>query len=75
MPFCKVSMRGWEAQRFLDGEGFANVRFMEGGLVGWPYALDLGENEFSSLILGGLRGAVKVFGICRDLLAWHCVPA
>ena len=40
IAFCKISLRGWEAQRILEGEGFTNVSFMEGGLAGWPYALD-----------------------------------
>lgn len=35
--FCKVSQRGYEAQRVLDGEGFTNVKFLDGGLVAWPY--------------------------------------
>jgi NADPH-dependent 2,4-dienoyl-CoA reductase/sulfur reductase-like enzyme/rhodanese-related sulfurtransferase len=35
--FCKVSQRGYEAQRLLDGIGFANVKFLDGGLVAWPY--------------------------------------
>ncbi len=35
--FCKVSMRGYEAQRILDAAGFDRVWFIEGGLVGWPY--------------------------------------
>ena len=40
IAFCTVSLRGYEAQRILDGEGFDRVRFMDGGLVGWPYSLD-----------------------------------
>jgi len=35
--FCKVSQRGYEAQRILDGEGFQDVKFLDGGLVAWPY--------------------------------------
>ncbi len=35
--FCKTSMRGYEAQRILDGAGFQNVRFMDGGIMAWPY--------------------------------------
>jgi rhodanese-related sulfurtransferase len=41
ITFCKVSLRGYEAQRILDGEGFTNVKFMDGGLVGWPYSLEV----------------------------------
>jgi NADPH-dependent 2,4-dienoyl-CoA reductase/sulfur reductase-like enzyme/rhodanese-related sulfurtransferase len=37
VAFCMVSLRGYEAQRTLDGLGFPNVRFMDGGIVGWPY--------------------------------------
>ncbi len=35
--FCKTSMRAWEAQRILEGEGFTRVRFLDGGLAAWPY--------------------------------------
>lgn len=38
--FCKVSLRGYEAQRILEGLGFDQVRFMDGGIVAWPYALN-----------------------------------
>lgn len=41
--FCKVSLRGYEAQRILEGAGFDNVRFMDGGIVGWPYELANGK--------------------------------
>lgn len=41
--FCKVSQRGYEAQRILDGAGFANVSFLDGGLVAWPYPLQDGK--------------------------------
>lgn len=36
--FCRVSLRAYEAQRILDGAGFSDVKFMEGGLTAWPYA-------------------------------------
>jgi NADPH-dependent 2,4-dienoyl-CoA reductase/sulfur reductase-like enzyme/rhodanese-related sulfurtransferase len=42
LAFCKVSMRGYEAQRILDEKGFENVSFIEGGLVGWPFELRSG---------------------------------
>ena len=35
ITFCKVSLRGYEAQLILDAEGFADVGFMEGGLAAW----------------------------------------
>jgi rhodanese-related sulfurtransferase len=34
---CKIGLRGYEAQRLLWGKGRDNVRFLEGGIVGWPY--------------------------------------
>jgi NADPH-dependent 2,4-dienoyl-CoA reductase/sulfur reductase-like enzyme/rhodanese-related sulfurtransferase len=37
VPFCKISLRGYEAQRILQGEGYSNVKFMDGGLVCWPF--------------------------------------
>ncbi|MGB9620525.1 MAG: rhodanese-like domain-containing protein, partial [Armatimonadota bacterium] len=35
--FCKTSFRAWEAQRILEGLGFARVQFVDGGLAAWPY--------------------------------------
>jgi rhodanese-related sulfurtransferase len=43
--FCKVSQRGYEAQRILDGAGFANVKFLDGGLVAWPYPPQTGNGK------------------------------
>jgi rhodanese-related sulfurtransferase len=43
LAFCKVSLRGYEAQRILDEKGFENVSFIEGGLVGWPFELRSGS--------------------------------
>ena len=37
LAFCKVSMRGYEAQLILNAAGFKRVWFIEGGLVGWPF--------------------------------------
>ena len=39
ITFCKVSLRGYEAQRILSGAGFTDVAFMEGGIATWPYEL------------------------------------
>lgn len=39
LTFCKVSMRGYEAQRILQSAGIENVRFIEGGLLSWPFEL------------------------------------
>jgi NADPH-dependent 2,4-dienoyl-CoA reductase/sulfur reductase-like enzyme/rhodanese-related sulfurtransferase len=41
LAFCKVSMRGYEAQRILQGLGFDRIWFIEGGLVGWPYQVSM----------------------------------
>lgn len=35
--FCKISLRGYEAQRILEEKGFTNVKFMDGGIVSWPF--------------------------------------
>jgi len=37
VPFCKVSLRGFEAQLILQQAGFTNIRYMEGGVLSWPY--------------------------------------
>lgn len=37
LAFCKVSMRGYEAQRILQARGFDKVAFIEGGVVSWPF--------------------------------------
>jgi NADPH-dependent 2,4-dienoyl-CoA reductase/sulfur reductase-like enzyme/rhodanese-related sulfurtransferase len=42
IAMCKVSMRGYEAQRMLNAAGYDRVCFMEGGIVGWPYELVTG---------------------------------
>jgi rhodanese-related sulfurtransferase len=39
LAFCKVSLRGYEAQRILEEKGFEDVCFIEGGVVGWPFEL------------------------------------
>ena len=39
VAFCKISLRGYEAQKMLDAAGFSNTRFMDGGVLAWPYAL------------------------------------
>jgi NADPH-dependent 2,4-dienoyl-CoA reductase/sulfur reductase-like enzyme/rhodanese-related sulfurtransferase len=35
--FCKISLRGYEAALVLEGNGWKNVRVMEGGVMAWPY--------------------------------------
>jgi rhodanese-related sulfurtransferase len=37
IPFCKISLRGYEAERILAGEGYKNVKYMDGGIVCWPF--------------------------------------
>ncbi|MDY0131912.1 MAG: FAD-dependent oxidoreductase [Desulforegulaceae bacterium] len=37
IAFCKISLRGYEAQRILEGEGFTNAKYMDGGVLCWPY--------------------------------------
>ena len=37
IAFCKISLRGYEAQRILDGYGFKDVKFMDGGIAAWPF--------------------------------------
>lgn len=37
LAYCKVSMRGYEAQRILEHVGYTNVQVMEGGLMAWPF--------------------------------------
>lgn len=44
VTFCKLSLRGYEAATILRGAGFSNVRFMDGGLVGWPYETGNGQD-------------------------------
>jgi NADPH-dependent 2,4-dienoyl-CoA reductase/sulfur reductase-like enzyme/rhodanese-related sulfurtransferase len=35
--YCKISLRGYEAARLLEGHGWRNVKVMEGGIVAWPF--------------------------------------
>lgn len=35
--FCKISLRGYEAARILEGRGWTNVKVMEGGIAAWPF--------------------------------------
>jgi NADPH-dependent 2,4-dienoyl-CoA reductase/sulfur reductase-like enzyme/rhodanese-related sulfurtransferase len=36
--YCKISLRGYEASLVLRGNGWRNVRVLEGGIAAWPYA-------------------------------------
>lgn len=42
IPFCKISLRGYEAVRILHAAGFDKVAYLEGGILGWPYELERG---------------------------------
>lgn len=35
--YCKISLRGYEAQLAIEGAGWKNVKVMEGGIMAWPY--------------------------------------
>nr|WP_321464474.1 FAD-dependent oxidoreductase [uncultured Desulfobulbus sp.] len=37
IAFCKISLRGYEAECILRANGFTNVKVMEGGIMAWPY--------------------------------------
>lgn len=37
---CKVGLRGYEAAVILQGQGFENVKVLEGGLTAWPFQCD-----------------------------------
>jgi rhodanese-related sulfurtransferase len=43
IAFCKISMRGYEAQRVLEADGWTNVKVMEGGIMAWPFDVDMGQ--------------------------------
>lgn len=38
--YCKISLRGYEAARVLEANGWRNVKVMEGGLMAWPFHRD-----------------------------------
>ncbi|HML34928.1 FAD-dependent oxidoreductase [Sporomusa sphaeroides] len=42
VAFCKISLRGYEAEGILEGAGFENVKVMEGGVVAWPFKCEKG---------------------------------
>jgi len=42
VPFCKISLRGYEATRILLAAGFEKVAYLEGGILGWPFELERG---------------------------------
>ena len=40
VTFCKISLRGYEAQKILNAAGFTKVRFLDGGILTWPYGVE-----------------------------------
>lgn len=42
IAFCKISLRGYEAEGILEGAGFENVTVMEGGIISWPFNCEKG---------------------------------
>ena len=40
VAFCKISLRGYEAEGILEGAGFKNIKVLEGGILSWPYECD-----------------------------------
>ncbi|MGD2200113.1 MAG: FAD-dependent oxidoreductase [Candidatus Bathyarchaeota archaeon] len=39
IAFCKTSVRAYEIQRYLNENGFTDVKFLDGSLDAWPYEL------------------------------------
>ncbi len=35
--YCKISLRGYEAARILQANGFGRVQVLEGGVLAWPF--------------------------------------
>lgn len=48
ITYCKISLRGYEAQKILDAAGFENTKFMDGGIMTWPFSLRTSAQAFSS---------------------------
>ncbi len=48
VPFCKLSLRGYEAERILTSAGLPHVSFLDGGILGWPYELVIPDSAESS---------------------------
>jgi NADPH-dependent 2,4-dienoyl-CoA reductase/sulfur reductase-like enzyme/rhodanese-related sulfurtransferase len=45
IPYCQFSLRGYEAAKILEGMGFQRVKFMDGGVVHWPFQLEHGKEK------------------------------
>ena len=37
--YCQTGTRAYQAQRILVSEGFKNVKFVDGGIISWPYGV------------------------------------
>ena len=48
VAFCRISTQGYEAECLLEGEGFKDVKVLEGGVVAWPFECETGETEKES---------------------------
>jgi NADPH-dependent 2,4-dienoyl-CoA reductase/sulfur reductase-like enzyme/rhodanese-related sulfurtransferase len=45
ITLCKAGLRAYEAQTILEGAGFKDVHFMDGGMEGWPYEKYVAKKE------------------------------
>jgi len=48
VAFCKISLQGYEAECILEGEGFKDVKVLEGGVAAWPFECETGEDKKSA---------------------------
>jgi rhodanese-related sulfurtransferase len=39
VTMCKISLRGYEALKMLEGLGYTNLAFLDGGILLWPYEI------------------------------------
>ena len=70
ITFCKISLRGYEAQTILDGAGYKDVKFMDGGIDAWPYEVMFGglsANPSVDEILNGTRSLIGFDSYVRRL--------
>ncbi|MDD3079764.1 MAG: FAD-dependent oxidoreductase [Paludibacter sp.] len=40
VTWCKISLRGYEAARILQANGYTNVKVLEGGIMAWPWNIE-----------------------------------
>ena len=45
VAFCKISLDGYDAECILEGEGFENVKVIEGGVAAWPFACEADDEK------------------------------